>query len=70
MLVTYLLKDLVKGVIIMKDANDKTLWEEARKKAKETYEEETGEDWENADKYEREDYVFAEYLRLKGEINE
>ena len=47
-----------------------TLWEEAQARARERYEEECGGDWEEADKYEREDYVFAEYMKLKGETNE
>ena len=51
---------------IMKDDDIKTLWEEARVRAKKKYEEECCEDWEEADKYEREDYVFTEYITLVG----
>lgn len=40
----------------------------ARIKAKERYEEEFG-SWEDADKYAKEDYVFAEYKKLKGDTN-
>lgn len=44
------------------------LWKQAQQIAKEKYEEETTEGaWEEADKYAREDYVFAAYMRLKGE---
>ena len=55
----------------MKDDDIKTLWEEARVKARKKYEEECCENWEEADKYEREDYVFAEYIALtRGNKNE
>lgn len=48
---------------------DMIQWDLAREKAKEEYEEEYGEgSWEErADKYEREDYVWAAYEKLKGE---
>ena len=47
---------------------DRALWLKAREIAKEKYEEDTTEGaWEEADKYEREDYVWAAYERLKGE---
>ena len=43
------------------------IWELAQKLAKERYEEETTDGaWDEADKYEREDYVFTEYFKLKG----
>lgn len=41
------------------------LWKEAQKQAKRTYEKEYG-CWEDADKYERQDLVFSEYMKLKG----
>ena len=48
----------------------KDLWELAQQQAKEKYEEDTAEGaWEEADKYEREDYVFAAYFRLTNQIN-
>jgi hypothetical protein len=43
---------------------DKQLWEKAQKKAKKEYEKHYG-DWEDADKYERQDLVFSEYMKLK-----
>lgn len=43
------------------------LWRKARELAKEEYEEENGSSWEEADKYEKEDYVWAAFERLKGE---
>lgn len=44
--------------------NDKELWKLAQQKAKEEYEENWG-SWEEADKYEREDFVWAAYEKLK-----
>lgn len=44
--------------------SDKQLWEKAQKKAKGEYEKYYG-DWEEADKYERQDLVFSEYMKLK-----
>ena len=43
---------------------DKKLWKAAQKQAKKEYEREYG-DWEDADKYEREDWVFSAYMKLK-----
>ena len=44
------------------------LWLKAQANAKREYEEEYDKDsWDEADKYEREDYVFAEYDRLRKE---
>ena len=43
------------------------LWRKARELAKEMYEEDDNGDWEEADKYEREDYVWAAFGKLKGE---
>lgn len=43
---------------------DEKLWKAAQKQAKKEYEEEYG-DWEEADKYEREDWVFSRYMQLK-----
>ena len=40
------------------------LWKMAQERAKRTYEEEYG-SWEDADRYEREDWVFSEYVKLK-----
>ena len=43
------------------------LWKQAQKLAKENYEEENGlGSWDEADKYERQDWVFAEYDKLGG----
>lgn len=42
------------------------LWKKAQRMAKEEYEENYG-NWEDADKYEREDHVWAAYEKLKGE---
>lgn len=42
------------------------LWEKARQMAIKDYEENYG-SWEDADKYEREDHVWAAYEKLKGE---
>ena len=42
------------------------LWKKAQRMAKEEYEENYG-NWEEADKYEREDFVWAAYEKLKGE---
>lgn len=46
----------------------KDLWVKAQENAKKEYEEEWGEgSWDEADKYEREDWAFAEYDRLRKE---
>ena len=50
----------------MENMEDK-LWKLAQKKAKKNYEMEYG-SWEEADKYEREDWVFYEYNKLKEDI--
>ena len=42
------------------------LWRKAREIAKENYEAEDQGDWEEANKYEREDYVWAAYDKLRG----
>lgn len=44
---------------------DEQLWKKAQKQAKKEYEKECG-CWEDADKYERQDWVFSEYTKLKG----
>lgn len=61
------------GIISEEDANDyeiirddKELWELAQQIAKKRYEEDDNGDWEEADKYAREDYVHTTYMRLKG----
>lgn len=41
---------------------DKELWEIAQEQAIKEYEG----NWEDADKYEREDCVFSKYIELKG----
>ena len=43
------------------------LWNKARELAKEMYEADDNGDWEEADKYDREDYVWAAFEKLKGE---
>lgn len=48
---------------------DEKLWKVAQKKAKKEYEEECG-CWEEADKYEREDWVFSRYIQLKESTND
>ena len=48
---------------------EKELLELAQEKAKEEYEEDTGECWDEADKYEREDYVFSAYMTLMQNNN-
>ena len=40
------------------------LWDMAQEQAIKEYEEDYG-SWEDADKYEREDYVFSAYMKLK-----
>lgn len=47
--------------------DDKELWKQAKLLAEQMYIEDDCGDWEEADKYEREDYVWAAYERLKGE---
>lgn len=44
---------------------DVVLWRKARELAKEMYENDDNGDWDEADKYEREDYVWAAYEKLK-----
>ena len=44
----------------------KSKWEQVMKLAKKMYEEDDCGDWEEADKYEREDYVWAAYMKVKG----
>ena len=44
------------------------LWDIAHEQAVKEYEEEYG-SWEDADKYEREDCVFAVYMKLKENYN-
>ncbi len=42
------------------------MWEKAKELAKKSYEEENGKgSWDDADKYEREDYHFWAYNQLK-----
>ena len=44
------------------------LWKKVQMLAKNKYEADTYEGaWEKADKYEREDYVFTEYMKLNNE---
>ena len=43
---------------------DKEKWKQAQKLAKVMYEEDDNGDWEEADKYEREDYVWAAYEKI------
>jgi len=43
---------------------DEKLWRIAQEQAAKEYEEECG-SWDDADKYEREDWVFSVYMRLK-----
>ena len=45
--------------------SDTQLWKEAQEIAAREYETETGSYWEDADSYEREDWVFSVYMRLK-----
>lgn len=45
---------------------DKNLWKIAQEQAKTEYERECG-CWDEADKYEREDWVFSAYAKLKEE---
>lgn len=40
------------------------LWKSAQEQAKKEYEKEYG-CWDDADKYEREDWVFSVYMKLK-----
>ena len=55
--------DIRKGVFNMNE-----LWKQAQKLAEENYEKEYGAcTWDDADKYEREDWVFAEYEKLVKE---
>lgn len=44
----------------------RTLWKQAQQMAIEEYEENYG-DWEEADKYKKEDWVWAAYEKLKGD---
>lgn len=46
--------------------SDKKLWGLAQEQAKKEYEKECG-NWEDADKYEREDWVFSAYIKLREE---
>ena len=43
------------------------LWRKAREIARAEYEEENGISWDDADKYEKEDHVWAVFERLKEE---
>ena len=53
----------------MKDKEILTeLWKKAQHQAKIEYEKEYG-SWESADKYEREDWVFSAYMKLKEKYN-
>lgn len=45
---------------------EEKLWQMAQERARTKYEEEYG-SWEDADKYERGDWVFTEYMKLKEE---
>lgn len=42
----------------------KDSWEKAKSLAKQIYEEENGSSWEDADKYEKEDYIWAAYEKI------
>jgi hypothetical protein len=43
---------------------DENFWKAAQEQAKNEYEKECGR-WDDADKYEREDWVFSAYIKLK-----
>ena len=45
---------------------DEELWTKAQEQARQEYEETEG-DWEEADKYEKQDWVFSAYMKLKEE---
>ena len=47
-----------------KEITTTELWDMAQEQAIKEYEEECG-SWEDADKYEREDWVFSAYIKLK-----
>ena len=47
----------------------KHLWQTAQQRAKQEYEKEHGCSWEDADKSEREDWVFSMYIKIKEEEN-
>ena len=46
--------------------SDAELWTKAQEQARQEYEEIEG-DWEEADKYEKQDWVFSAYMKLKEE---
>lgn len=48
---------------------DEKLWKLAQEQAIKEYEEEYG-CWEDVDKYEREDWVFSAYMKLKNSTKE
>ena len=52
----------------MNNEFNRELWVKAQELVREVYEEEYGVgSWSEADKYEREDWVFSAYLKLKEE---
>lgn len=51
----------------MNNIDDRELWKQAKLLAEQMYIEDDQGDWSEADKYEREDYIFAAYEKLKGE---
>ena len=51
-----------------KEITMEELWTMAQKQAIKEYEEDYG-SWEDADKYEREDWVFSAYMKLKEKYN-
>ena len=48
---------------------DEKLWKQAQELAAKEYEAENCEPWEDTDKYEREDWIFSVYTRLKAEAD-
>jgi hypothetical protein len=58
--------DLIERSVIMDNKIERELWEEAVNRAKTLYEEEFGASWEDADKCEREDWVWAEFEAIKA----
>ena len=48
----------------------KKLWEKARILAEKDYKERNGGNWEDADPYEREDYIFYHFKKLEEQENE
>lgn len=55
--------------LVLCDVCSRELWEVARERSKKNYESQYGEgSWEEAERYEREDWVFSRYFAMEKKL--